>query len=453
MQQKVENYEISGNPYIEVDYAGKYMNKPDMEGKSVSIIGLGYVGFPLACACAESKCNIYGIDIDPGKVKLINEGICPIHDNELQKNFNNTRFPATNDFSVVGRSDIVVVCVPTPVDARHNPDFTPLERASRGILPFLKKGHLIIIESTVNPGACEEVVQPILEKSGLKAGKDFDIAHCPERIDPGNTTWTVKNIPRVVGATTPEGLRKALDFYRGILDAEIIPMNSIKEAEATKIMENSFRDINIAFVNELAKSFSAMGIDVVRVIKAAATKPYSFLAHFPGCGVGGHCIPVDPYYLIKKARKNGFNHRLLQAAREINESMPSYTVNLLMEELEKLHIPVKKAKIGILGVAFKPNVADTRESPAFKIIKLLSEKGAILHVFDPLVKEESTVGSIEELIDNSEAFILITSHREFLNMDMERIKQSNIKVIIDGRNCLDKEKILGMGIIYKGIGR
>lgn len=419
----------------------------------ISIIGLGYVGLPLACVCAEKNFTVNGIDIDQNKVTLINQGICPLQDADLQESFSKIKLSAATNFKAIKESDIVVICVPTPIDGHHNPDFKPLENACRGIRPNLRKNHLIILESTVNPGACEEVVQPILEKSGLKAGIDFDIAHCPERIDPGNHNWTVKKIPRVVGATTPAGLQRALSFYRSVIDANILPMASIKEAEATKIMENAFRDVNIAFVNELAESFSTLGIDITRVIKAASTKPFSFLAHYPGCGVGGHCIPVDPYYLIRQAKKNGFKHRLLKVAREINEGMPAYTVHLLEEELMKLHKTIKDSSIGVLGIAFKSDVADTRESPATKIIKLLTEKGARVHTFDPLVIEKSTEKSLEELLNKSEAVILATPHRQFLNLDLAELKENNVKVFIDGRNCLDKEKIQQMGIAYRGIGR
>lgn len=429
------------------------MNRSEMEGMPVSIIGLGYVGLPLACLCAEKKFAVYGIDIDPRKADLINRGICPFNDTGLQDTLSKVKILATTDYGIVRDTEIVVICVPTPVDKHHNPDFKPLESACKGIEQNLRRDHLIIIESTVNPGACEEIAQPILEMSGLKVGKDFNIAHCPERIDPGNGTWTVRKIPRVLGATTPEGLQKALSFYRSVLEADVISMNSIKEAEATKIMENSFRDINIAFVNEMAKSFYKMGIDITEVIKAASSKPFSFLPHYPGCGVGGHCIPVDPYYLIRQAKKNGFNHRLLKMAREINESMPAYTVNMLTEELSKLHKTIRKTRIGILGLAFKPDVADTRESPAFKIIELLKDKEAKLNIFDPLVTEKSTVNSFEELIERSEVLVLVTPHRQFRDMNLEGLKNSNVKVIIDGRNCLNKEKVRQLGIAYRGIGR
>lgn len=419
----------------------------------VTIIGLGYVGLPLACLCAEKKLTTYGIDIDPYKVELVKQGICPFGDLELQKELDRVNILATNDFQAIKNTNIVIVCVPTPVDKNNDPEFGPLRSACEAIQKNLRRNHLIIIESTVNPGACEEVVQPTLEVSGLKAGKDFDIAHCPERIDPGNVKWPLKKIPRVLGATSPKGLHRALYFYRSILEAKVTPLASIKEAEATKIVENAFRDINIAFVNELARSFNKMGIDVTEVIKAASTKPFSFLPHFPGCGVGGHCIPVDPYYLIREAKKNGFNHKLLKLAREINEGMPEYTVDLITIELRNLHKSTRRAKIGILGLAFKPDVADTRESPSFKIIELLKNKGANLNIYDPFVKDKSTVNSIDELLEKSEALVLVTPHQEFVKMNLDKLRDTKVRIVIDGRNCLNKEKIQELGIIYRGIGR
>lgn len=421
--------------------------------EAVSVIGLGYVGLPLACLCAEKKYETYGIDSDFSKVELINKGISPIDDNQLKRELKKVKFTATTNTQVIRKTDIVVVCVPTPVNKKKHPDFQSLKMASQMIQKNLRRKHLIIIESTVNPGACNEIVQPILEKSGLKAGKDFDIAHCPERIDTGNTKWSIRNIPRVVGATSPRGLRTALSFYRSILEAEVLPMKSIKEAEATKILENTFRDINIAFVNELAMSFCELGIDIINVIKAASTKPFGFLSHYPGCGVGGHCIPVDPYYLIMSAKKNGFDHKLLRVARKINESMPAYTVELLIRELDNLNKPTRGANIGIMGLAYKANIEDTRESPAYKIIDLLKAGGANLNIYDPFIKKQSTVKSIDELLRKSEALVLVTPHREFTNMNLDKLKDSKIKLIIDGRNCLNKEKIQKLGIIYRGIGR
>jgi UDP-N-acetyl-D-glucosamine dehydrogenase len=421
--------------------------------ETVSVIGLGYVGLPLVCLCAEKKYAAFGIDINPQRIESLKKGKCTFHDNNLRGILDKVEFTATADFQVIRDTDIVIVCVPTPIDQNCEPDYRPLKSAFEAIRLYLRRDHLIIIESTINPGACEEFIQPILEKSGLKAGEDFHIAHCPERIDPGNGKWSVRNIPRVLGSTSPKGLQRALAFYRSILEAEVIPMKSINEAAATKIVENTFRDINIAFVNELAKSFTKMGIDVTEVINAASTKPFAFLPHYPGCGVGGDCIPVSPRYLIRQAEKCGFEHKLVKLSREINESMPSYTVNLLLEELNNLKNTNARANIGILGLAYKADVGDTRESPAYKIIELMEKTGANLYVYDPFVLEQSTVKSLDELLDKSEALILTTPHQEFVNMDLGKLKDNGIKIVIDGRNCLDKEKIEKLGIIYRGIGR
>jgi UDP-N-acetyl-D-glucosamine dehydrogenase len=425
----------------------------ETKDNNIAVIGLGYVGLPLAVLIAEKNLNVIAIDNNQKKVDKINRLIVPFKDAELQEKMNLVKLKATSDISEIKNQDIIIVCVPTPVDHLHNPDLGPVRSACESISEYLKPGHLVIIESTINPGVCEEVVQPILEASGLKTGIDFDIAHCPERINPGDSKWKTNNIPRVVGASSEKGLARAVNFYETILDAAVMPMKSIKAAEATKIIENTFRDINIAYVNELAKSFDKLGIDLVEVIKGASTKPFAFMPHFPGCGIGGHCIPVDPYYLIKRAKQNGFDHKFLRLAREINNSMPDYTVNCLINELNELSKSVKGAKIGILGLSYKPDVDDTRESPVYEIIKKIKNLGGELAIYDPFVSDESTVASLEELLGKADVIILATSHKQFLEMDLEKLKNNDIKLVIDGRNCLDKEKILSLGIRYKGIGR
>ncbi|HOF42446.1 MAG TPA: nucleotide sugar dehydrogenase, partial [Candidatus Moranbacteria bacterium] len=273
-----------------------------------------------------------------------------------------------------------------------------------------------------------------------------------ERINPGDPKWNVTNIPRVVGSFSKKGLRRAVEFYESVINAPIMPMKSIREAEATKIVENSFRDINIAFVNELAKSFDVLGIDVVDVIKGASTKPFAFMAHWPSRGIGGHCIPVDPYYLIERAKASGFDHEFLKTARKVNNSMPEYTVELLQDALNDLKIALNGTTVGLLGISYKANIADLRESPALKIIKFLKKHKANVLVFDPHVRKHSTVKSLEDLLRKSTALILATNHREFLEIDPALFKKHGIKVIIDGMNVLDKEKIQKHGIIYKGIG-
>ncbi|MFQ5871671.1 MAG: nucleotide sugar dehydrogenase, partial [Candidatus Geothermarchaeales archaeon] len=269
----------------------------------VSIIGLGHVGFPLIKLVSERGFKVVGLDVDTEKVDRVSrEGIAA----------------TTDPGAALNQADCIIICVPTPIDDDYRPDLSIARSVSETIADHLKKGALIVLESTVAPGTTEEVIVPILERSGLGAGKDFFVAHCPERIDPGNTKWTVRNIPRVVGGINNESTDIAYAFYRELLDAEIIKVSTVKTAEAVKIVENAFRDINIAFVNELAKSFDKIGIDVTEVIKGASTKPFGFMPHYPGCGVGGQCIAVDPYYLIERAGKSGFNHRFLKLAREIN---------------------------------------------------------------------------------------------------------------------------------------
>lgn len=421
--------------------------------KNVTIIGLGYVGLPLACLCAKKGYKTFGVDLDKRKVNLINKGISPIKEKELIKEVLKKKIKAFTNFDVLSKSNIIIICVPTPVDEKYYPDYTPVIKSCEEISKKLKRGQLIILESTVNPGTCEEIVKPILEKSGLKLEKDFYLAHCPERINPGDNKWTVKNIPRVLGATDKVSLDLAKNFYESILENKVRPMNSIKEAEAVKIVENSFRDINIAFVNELAQSFDKLNIDIVNVIKGASTKPFAFLPHFPGCGVGGHCIPVDPYYLIERAKLNGFSHEFLKLAREINNKMPQYTVNLVIQTLNKLGKSVKNTKIGILGIAYKPNVADTRESPVYEIIRLLKQLDAKLYIFDPYVTNESNIKNLNQLLRKVECLLILTAHNEFKNLKLRDLEKNKIKAVIDGRNCLDKSLFKNSKILYKGIGR
>ena len=425
--------------------------------KTITVVGLGYVGLPLACLCAEKGCKVFGLDKDKTKVDLINQGLSHINDDvliEKLKNLKNKIQATSNVNECVPISDVVIVCVPTPIDKNNAPDLTALMESTSTISKSIKQNTLLIIESTIYPGTVEEVVISILEKQGFDPYKnDLFVAHCPERIDPGNKKWTIENLPRVVGGVTKESTKKAAEFYRDIIEADIIELNSVKAAEATKMMENAFRDINIAFVNEMAQSFDKAGIDISEVIKGASTKPFAFMPHYPGVGVGGHCISTDPYYLIAKAKQLGFNHKFLLLAREINNSMPHYTIELLENELKKLKKSINGAKVGILGLAYKANVDDIRESPAFEIMNILRTKGAEVFAFDPYVKKGSNVEDLDELLNKSDYVILTTDHKEFKVMDLDKLKKYKIKVLIDGRNCLDTEKIKSMGILYHGIGR
>jgi len=420
--------------------------------KTVAVIGLGYVGLPVACLCAR-KYNVIGADIDKNRVSLIERGICPIKDEHLEKEFKKLKSKlqvTTHVEEAVSKSDIVLICVPTPVDKNHIPDLTALKSAIDSVSKAMKENLLVIIESTIFPGTTEEVILPILKKSNISK---FYLAHCPERIDPGNKDFTIEKISRVVGGIDKESSTEASKFYETIIGPKnIIRLGSVKAAEATKMMENTFRDVNIAFINEMAKSFDKAGIDIIEVIEGASNKPFAFMPHYPGTGVGGHCIPVDPYYLIEKAKKVGFSHDFLKLARDINNSMPHYTVELLENQLKKLNKSIKNANVGVLGIAYKANVDDTRESPALTIIKILKEKGAEVFVFDPYVKKESNVKDLDELLQKGDFIVLVTDHNEFKNIE-DKLKENNIKIVIDGRNFLDKEKIKSLGIAYHGIGR
>ncbi|MGE5041735.1 MAG: nucleotide sugar dehydrogenase [Candidatus Levyibacteriota bacterium] len=422
--------------------------------KSVSIVGLGYVGLPLALRCEEKGFHVFGIVKTQESAEKINKKHTTVADAKVQKQLKKSKISASASFETVSQSNIIVICVPTPVTADYLPDFGPLISAATQIGKELKKNQLVILESTVNPGASEEIVIPLLEKeSGLQCGKDFFFAYCPERINPGDKAWSVKNIPRVLGANDPKSLRLAYSFYTAVLDSNIKKMKSLKEAEAVKIVENAFRDVNIAFVNELAQSFSVLGIDIMHVLDGAETKPFSFMRHNPGCGVGGHCIPVDPYYLIRSMKKKGFSHKFLAMAREVNNSMPSYTVSVLEETLVSLGKGIKGARIGILGISYKAGISDTRGSPYFKIKDALIGKGAKVFSYDPYVPELSTDTSLENLLQNTECLVLVTPHKEFLRLNPSMLKKYKMVVIVDGRNCLKKELFKRSVVVYKGIGR
>jgi len=423
------------------------------QSKKVVVIGLGYVGLPLALLASRKGYSVVGVDLDKSRVAAINTKQPLFGGKEIGKLLKNSSLEATDDFNVFKSAKIIIVCVPTPVDENHHPNLNPIKDASRAIAKHLKRNQLVVLESTVNPGVCDEVIIPILEKSGLKAGKDFYLAHCPERINPGDPKWNVENIPRVVGGLDKESLRQAAKFYRSIINAPVREMGSLKEAEAVKIVENSFRDVNIAFVNELAMSFSKLGIDVVDVINGAATKPFAFMPHYPGAGVGGHCIPVDPYYLIDYAKKNGFHHELMKVSRRVNEGMPHFTVELLEKALKTIGKKLKGSKIAVLGIAYKPNVGDYRESPSFKIIEHLKKKGAEVRMYDPYVREKSNVKNFREATLGADAAIIATAHRTFSRLTPKDFINQRVRVVIDGRNCLKKKSFIKAGIVYKGIGR
>ncbi len=421
---------------------------------SVAVVGLGYVGLPLLLLAKRNGYASTGIDIDSKKLERIRNGSVPDLDERLESELRSGQLGLSDRFSTIGTNETVIICVPTPVDESHMPDLTLLQEACRSIGKNMTPGQLLILESTVHPGTSEEILIPILEKeSGLQGGVDFDFAHCPERINPGDKKWPANKIPRVVGGITPEARERAARFYRSILDANVHEMQTIREAEAVKMVENSFRDVNIAFVNELAMSFDMLGIDVTNVLEGASTKPFGFMLHHPGAGVGGHCIPVDPYYLIRYAKENGFTHRFLSLAREINNGMPEFTVHILEQELQEKNSSLQGTTIALLGLSYKANISDLRESPAYEIWHALKKKGANVQVFDPYAPKESNVDSLEKALDGASAAIIATAHKEFVSLTPYEFREKNIEIVIDGRNCLDKESFIESDIAYRGIGR
>ncbi len=409
----------------------------------VSVIGLGYVGLPLALVINQSShYEVVGVDKNSRKVDQIKNGECPIPEDPFVVDL----FHAAN-LSVsetVQASDIYVVCVPTPVRKKSLPDLDYVISAVEDISHVLRDDDLVVIESTIYPGVCDDVVKPVLDKSGKK----YQLAHCPERINPGDPKWTVKNIPRVVAGNNPAAAEKARQFYASVLDSQITVLSQLKAAEATKILENTFRDINIAFANEMAKSFYSLGIDVDEVIRGASTKPFAFMAHKPGIGVGGHCIAVDPYYMIEKGKEVGFDHEFLQLARRINTRMPRFSMEVVQDGLNEVKRSLNGTHILVLGLSYKPNVGDDRESPSYELIKLLKAKNAHVDVFDPYFPDHSTVSSIEEGLKSCICVVLATGHKEFLDPEL----YNNIEVFIDGRNVMDKKALTEKGIVYKGIG-
>ncbi len=426
-----------------------------MRQQNLVVVGIGYVGLPLALLAQEKGYNVTGLDTNTTKVEKINQGQSPLQDKAIITGLKKYPITATTDPTCVTSAAVIVIAVPTPVTSTNMPDLRPLISALESIKPYLQGKQLVIVESTINPGVMDEIVLPILTER-VALGQ-LHVAHCPERVNPGDPKWTVRNIPRVIGGYSPEGVKLAKAFYANILEAPVMEMGSVTEAEAVKIMENTFRDINIAYVNEMAKSFARLGIDITNVIKGAATKPFAFMPHYPGNGVGGHCISVDPYYLIERARQVGYEHKFLQLARDINDSMPAYAVELLhlgLHEAGLAGIPPTNITIALLGLAYKKNVDDLRNSPALAIKKLLEKDGYRLRTFDPYVPQRSTATSVEEAITGAAAVMLATDHDDIIKkLSPDELKKAGIKLIIDGKNALAPADIRAEDIIYHGIGR
>lgn len=425
--------------------------KIDQKEYVVGIIGLGYVGLPLMWTFYQAGMPILGFDIDSDKIDCINRGepyIKHLGKDKMEKLTESERCDATSDFSRLGEADAVLMCVPTPLDEYREPDMQYVEKTSITVGEYLRKGQLVILESTTYPGTTEELIIPILEsKSGMTAGKDFYVAYSPEREDPGNPDFNTAQIPKVVGGHSQEALELSCRLYDTAI-VETVPVSDTKTAEAVKITENVFRAVNIALVNELKVVYQHMGINVHEVLDAAETKPFGFMKFVPGPGLGGHCIPIDPFYLTWKAREFEESTRFIELAGEINTSMPQYVISQTLKALNAHKKPMNGSKVLVIGLAYKPDVDDLRESPTFKIMDQLKEYGAEVSYYDPYIPEikptrehaewagTQSIEWSEENIDKQDAIIISTNHSL---IDYRELSEWS-NCIIDTRNCLKNVK-------------
>jgi len=421
------------------------------DGSAVyGVVGLGYVGLPLAVEMAKAGFKVIGMDISDGKTAQINAGRSYIPDvptEALAELVGKGLIVATTDFASAAKCDAIVICVPTPLDEMKEPDTSYMESAARQITPYLQAGCLVTLESTTYPGTTEEIVQPILEASGRKVGTDLFLAFSPERVDPGNAKFQTKNTPKVVGGVTPDCTRVATAFYQTFLDS-IVPVSSTRAAEMTKLLENIFRCVNIALMNELLQVSERMGINIWEVVDAAKTKPFGFMPFYPGPGLGGHCIPIDPFYLSWKARQFDMHTEFIELAGKTNEAMPYYVVKRLMEALNTHRKPLAGSRVLILGVAYKANIDDMRESPAIKIAELLLEAEADVVYHDPFVpvfmvggRSVEHVELNEDTVGEADVVIVVTDHS---NVDYNTVVRA-ARLILDTRNALkdfDGDKVV-----------
>lgn len=414
----------------------------------VGVIGLGYVGLPLVRLFLHKDFEVIGFDIDDRKVNLLNQGksyILHVRREDLKPYLDKGKFRATSDFSELNLVEAILICVPTPLDAHRNPDLSFIIKTTETIAQYLRAGQLIVLESTTYPGTTDEVMLPILQRKGLKVGQDFYLAYSPERENPGDKNFPTEKIPKVVGGIT----RRCLEVAKALYDEVVIrtvPVSSTKVAEASKLLENIFRSVNIAMVNEMKMIFDRLGIDIWEVIEAASTKPFGFMPFYPGPGYGGHCIPVDPYYLTWKAKEVDYPTKFIELAGEINTQMPYYVVNRTIEALNARGKAINGAKILVLGIAYKKDIDDQRESPALKIISLLQKKGAKVCYHDPYVPHSfghreypdldmKSVPLTEKRLKQSDAVVIATDHSVF---DYDWIARHS-PLVIDTRNAIKKK--------------
>lgn len=425
---------------------------------TAGIIGLGYVGLPLAVATARQGFSTIGFDIDPSKMEQINSGesyIDAVSREELSRLVSAGALTATNDLDRLGECDVVVICVPTPLSRHRDPDLSFIENTGKDIAKRLRTGQLVVLESTTYPGTTREILKPILESGGLVSGRDFFLGFSPEREDPGNASFETATIPKVVAGDGAYANELMIAFYGAVVD-RVVPVSSPDVAEAVKITENVFRAVNIALVNELKLIYGAMGIDVWEVIRAAATKPFGYMPFYPGPGLGGHCIPIDPFYLTWRAREFEISTRFIELAGEINTAMPNHVVDVLARAIdERLNIAVSVAKVLIVGLSYKKNVNDTRESPTFRLISLLESRGATVSFHDPYVPTipntrehpefsgRSSTAISSDSVRQFDAILIATDHD---NIDYELIA-GDAKLIVDTRNAMAQRGLRGSNVV------
>jgi UDP-N-acetyl-D-glucosamine dehydrogenase len=428
-----------------MDHAEKLIARFQDKTAQISILGLGYVGLPLAVVFAEAGFYVTGIDPVAEKMDMLNRGesyIMDVPSAQIKKLVSNGHLKGTTDFAVLKKMDAVSICVPTPLRKTGDPDLSFIINATESLKKYIHSEMIIILESTTYPGTTRELILPRLEEeSGLKVGVDFFLAFSPERVDPGRTDFTTFNTPKVVGGITPRCMEVASAWYQQAIKT-IIPVSSAEAAEMTKILENTFRMINIGLVNEMAIMCDRLGIDVWEVIEAASTKPFGFMKFLPGPGLGGHCIPIDPLYLSWKLRAHNYAARFIDLASEINTNMPRFTVGKIQDALNQQSKPIKDSKVLILGTAYKADIDDVRESPALDIIHLLRQKGALVSYHDPYIKslahndwKLNSIPDYLEAVKQADCVVIVTNHKAY---DYEQI-QKTARLIIDTRNALGKK--------------
>jgi UDP-N-acetyl-D-glucosamine dehydrogenase len=425
---------------VTASIASELREKIQTRRARVGIVGLGYVGLPLATEFARSGFEVVGLDVLQHKVESLNMGVSYIKDvptEALEPLVNEGKFRATSDFSIIAELDTVNICVPTPLRKTKDPDMSYIVSACQEVAKYLHPGMLIILESTTYPGTTDELVLPLLERPDMRVGEDFFLCFSPERVDPGNPKFQTSNIPKVVGGVTPACTEMGSIFYQQALD-KVVPVSSSKVAEMVKLLENTFRMINIGLANELAMMCERMGIDVWEVIEGAATKPFGFMPFYPGPGLGGHCIPIDPFYLSWKTKQAGIEARFIELAGYINGQMPHFVVDKVQNALNQQSKPVRGSHVHILGIAYKRDIDDCRESPALDIIHLLKQLGAVVTYTDPYVSSVNTDGGLMSSVDETEArrradcVVIVTDHAKFDYAAL--VKEA--RLILDTRNAL-----------------